>query len=51
MITNKLRINDSKTEFIVIRSPQLKCDWSGLSVSVIKCERIGSHIRPIFQLV
>ena len=34
MITNKLRINDSKTEFIVFRSTQLKCYLSGLSVNV-----------------
>ena len=34
MITNKLKINDSKTEFIVVRSPQLRCDLSGLSVNV-----------------
>ena len=34
MITNKLKMNDSKTEFIVFRSPQLKCDLSGLSVNV-----------------
>ena len=34
MITNKLKINDSKIEFIVFRSPQLKCDLSGLSVNV-----------------
>ena len=34
MITNKLKINGSKTEFIVFRSPQLKCDLSGLSVNV-----------------
>ena len=34
MITNKLKINYSKTEFIVFRSPQLKCDLSGLSVNV-----------------
>ena len=34
MITDKLKINDSKTELIVFRSPQLKCDWSGLSVNV-----------------
>ena len=34
MITNKLKINDSKTEFIVFRSPPLKCDFSGLSVNV-----------------
>ena len=34
MVTNKLKMNDSKTEFIVFRSPQLKCDLSGLSVNV-----------------
>ena len=34
MITNKLKINDSKTEIIVFRYPQLKCDLSGLSVNV-----------------
>ena len=35
MITNKLKINDSKTKFIVFRSPQLKCDLKGgLSVNV-----------------
>ena len=34
MITNNLKINDSKTEFIVFRSPQLRCDLSGLSVNV-----------------
>ena len=34
MITNKLKINDSKTKFIVFRSPQLKCYLSGLSVNV-----------------
>ena len=34
MITNKLKINDSKTEFIAFRSPQLRCDLSGLSVNV-----------------
>ena len=36
MITNKLKINDSKTEFTVFISPQLKCDLSGLSVNVGK---------------
>ena len=30
----QLKINDSKTEFIVFRSPQLKCDLTGLSVNV-----------------
>ena len=34
MITNKLKINDSITDFIVFRSPQLRCDLSGLSVSI-----------------
>ena len=34
MIANKLKINDLKSEFIVFRSPQLKCDLSGLSVNV-----------------
>ena len=34
MIKNKLKINDSKTEFIVFRSPQAKQYLSGLSVSV-----------------
>ena len=34
MIKNKLKINDSKTEFIVFRSPQAKQDLSCLSVSV-----------------
>ena len=38
MITNKLKINDSKTEFIVFRSPQLRCDLSGLSVNVGESE-------------
>ena len=36
MITNKLKINYSKTKFIVFRSPQLKCDSSGLSVNIGK---------------
>ena len=35
MIKNKLKINDSKTEFnVFIRSPQAKQDLSSLSVSV-----------------
>ena len=34
MIKNKLKINDSKTEFIIIRSPLLKQNLSDLSVSV-----------------
>ena len=32
MINNKLKINDSKTEFIDFRSPQAKQYLSGLSV-------------------
>ena len=42
MITNKLKINDSKIEFIVLRSPQLRCDLSGLSVNVGKV-RLRNH--------
>ena len=34
MIKNKLKINDSKTEFIVFRSAQAKQDLSSLSVYV-----------------
>ena len=34
MIANKLKINDLKTELIVITSPQLKCEFSGLSMNV-----------------
>ena len=32
MIKNKLKINDSKTEFIIFRSPLLKTDFSGVSI-------------------
>ena len=35
MLTNKLKINDLNTEFIVFRSPQLKCDCSGLSFNCL----------------
>ena len=34
MITKELKNNDSKTEFIVLRSQPLKCGLSGLSVNV-----------------
>ena len=34
MTKNKLKMNDSKTEFIVFRSPQAKQDLSSLSVYV-----------------
>ena len=34
MIKNKLKITDSKTEFIIYRSPLLKQNLSDLSVSV-----------------
>ena len=30
----QLKIHDSKTAFIVFRSPQLKCDLKSLSVNV-----------------
>ena len=38
MITKKVKINDSKTEFFVFRTPQLWCDLSGLSVNVGECQ-------------
>ena len=34
MIKNNLKINDSKTEFIIFRSPLLKQNFSKLSISV-----------------
>ena len=34
MIKNTLKINDSKTEFIIFRSPLLKTDLSGVSIRV-----------------
>ena len=34
MIKNKLKINDSKTKFIIFRSPLLKQNLSNLSISV-----------------
>ena len=34
MIINKLKMNDSKTEFIIFRSPLLKQNLSDLSISV-----------------
>ena len=34
MIKNKLKLNDSKTEFIIFRSPLLKTELSGVSISV-----------------
>ena len=55
MITNKLK----KTEFIVFRSPQLRCDLSGLSVNVgesqitqsLKVRDLGVNSRSISQLL
>ena len=38
ILTNKLKINDSKTEFIVFGSLQLRCGLSGLSVNVGECQ-------------
>ena len=34
MTKNKLKINDSKTEFIIVRSPLLKQNLSDLSVNI-----------------
>ena len=50
MITNKLKINDSKTQFIVFRSPQLRCDLSGLSVNVGESQ-IGIYHRIMLVLL
>ena len=51
MITNKLKINDSKTEFIVFRSLQLKCDSSGLAVNVgAICRSTHFHIGNIGKI-
>ena len=59
MITNKLKINDSKTEFIVFRSPQLRCDLSGLSVDVgesqitqsLKVRHLWAHLTNFSTLM
>ena len=59
LIINKLKINNSKTEFIVFRSPHLRCDLNGLSVNVDKIQItqslnvrvLGVLIRPISQLL
>ena len=52
MITNKLKINDSKTEFIVSRSPQLKCDLSGLLVNGFESMITqSSHVRDFSTLM
>ena len=42
MITYKLKLIDSKTDFIVFRSPQLWCDLSGLSVNIGECQHTQS---------
>ena len=48
MIKNKLKINDSKTEFIVFRSPQAKQDLSSLSVSVgDSVNALSSNVRDL----
>ena len=47
MIKNKLKINDSKTEFIVFRSPQAKQDFGSLSISVGNSIILqSSKVRP-----
>ena len=48
IITNKININDSKTEFM-FRFPQLKCELSGLSVNVGESMiRQSSKVRDQF---
>ena len=53
MINNKLKIYDSKTQFIVFRSPQAKQDLSGLSVivgdSIIKQSSKVRNLGIIFD--
>ena len=41
-----IKINDLKTKFIVFRSPQLRCDSSGLSVNVGE-----SQITPSLKVI
>ena len=48
MIKNILKINDSKREFIVFRSPQAKQDFSGLSISVV--DSIISQLSKVTDL-
>ena len=48
MIKNKIKINDSKTEFIVLRSPEAKQDLSGLSVSV--CDSVIAQSSKVRNL-
>ena len=48
MIKNKLKINDSKTEFIIFRSPLLKQNLSDLSVSVGDMQvSLSSKVRDL----
>ena len=53
MIKNKLKINDSKSEFIVFRFPQAKQDLSSLSVyvgdSIIQHSSKVSDLGVIFD--
>ena len=55
MIKNKLKINDSKTEFIVFLSPQAKQDLSSLSVyvgdntAIFKGDGSGSNLWSVSQ--
>ena len=35
MIKNKLKINDSKTEYVIFRSPLLKQNLSNMSIIII----------------
>ena len=53
MIKNKLKMNDSKTEFIVFRSPHARQDFSSLSVyvgdSIIQQSSKVRDLRVIFD--
>ena len=54
MITNKLKINDSKTEFIVFRSPQLRCDFLYVEAHIFileTLEKLGICYRIMLVLL
>ena len=51
MITNKLKINYSKTEFIVVRSPQLRCDLGSSSVLLLRVIKLVFSIFPRISLL
>ena len=53
MIKHKLKINDAKTEFIILRSPLLRTDLSRVSISVSDSQKLPSSkerdLRVVFD--